>query len=293
LTDQTNAAPAALEPAPVVMPGNLSDGDSFSAEQAFEAYEKKKNSPAEAAETAPAETESAEADAAPEGTTAEDKETEPDVPAISPPKSWSKDAHERWSKLDRETQEFLAGRDSEDQKAIKRALNEAADERKAVKAEREAAEQEKKGYQAKLPALMNALQDAADHEFPDIKTMADLERLSNQAHALWQTDPFTAGELQARLQKWQVHQQKMASVNAELQRAEGEKQHAAQQELNAYRNEHDKQFLEYAPELSDPLKAAPAKAIPKPVPDRSEARRCARTRCRQRRCHPSNPQQTQ
>jgi hypothetical protein len=251
LSEQTNAAPAASEAAPVVSAPNLDSGDSFTAEQAFEAYQKR-NSPAASADDATADTESAQADAAPEGTTAEDQGNEPELPAIEPPKSWSKDANERWSKLDRETQEYLAARDSEDQKAIKRALNEAADERKAVKAEREAAEQEKKTYQAKLPALMQALHDVADHQFPDIKSMADVERMANEAARLATEDPFQALQLQTRLQAWQVHQQKMIAVNAELQKAEGEKQGATLAELNAYRNEHDKQFLEFAPELADP-----------------------------------------
>jgi hypothetical protein len=320
LTDQPNAAPAAGEAAPVVSAPNLDSGESFTAEQAFEAYQKR-NSPAESAPDATADNESAQADAAPEGTTAEDNEAEPDVPAIDPPKSWSKDAHERWAKLDRETQEYLATRDSEDQKAIKRALNEAADERKAVKAEREAAEQEKKTYQAKLPALMQALHDVSDREFPDIKSVADYERFAMEAHRLSTEDPFKALQIGNYLKAFDAHQQRVVAVNNELQRAEGEKRSATQAELDAYKNEHDRQLLEFAPELADPktkaevtdkaikalvddlgmkrseldsfasdpaaarllfhsvfqkllynhlkfsdLKAAPAKAIPKPVP---------------------------
>lgn len=238
MTEQTNAAPAASEAAPVVAAPNLVGGESLTPEQAFEAYQNKRNPPAESASDATAGKESAQADAAPEGTTAEDHEAEPEVPAIDPPKSWSKDAHERWSKLDRETQEYLAARDSEDQKAIKRALNEAADERKATKAEREAVEQEKKAYQAKLPALMQALQDAQAGAYADIKTVDDVSRLA-------QEDPF-------RYLQWQAHQTKLQAVHAELQKAEGEKRSATRAELDAYQNEHDKQFLEFAPELADP-----------------------------------------
>lgn len=321
MTDQPNAAPAASEAAPVVAAPNLIGGESLTPEQAFEEYQNKRNPPAESAPDATAGNESAEADAAPEGTTAEDQEAEPEAPAIDPPKSWSKDAHERWAKLDRETQEYLATRDSEDQKAIKRALNEAADERKAVKAEREAAEQEKKTYQAKLPALMQALHDVTDREFSDIKSVADYERLAMEAHRLSAEDPFRALQIGNYLKAFDAHQQKVIAVNGELQKAEGEKRNATEAELNAYKNEHDKLFNEYAPELAEPkakaeitekaikaltedlgfsrseldefashpvaakllfhsafqklvynnlkfsdLKAAPAKAIPKPVP---------------------------
>jgi hypothetical protein len=61
----------------------------------------------------------------------------------------------------------------------------------------------------------------------------------------------------------------MVAVNAELQKAEGEKRNATQAELDAYRNEHDKLFLEFAPELSEPKKKAEAveKAITALVDD--------------------------
>jgi hypothetical protein len=42
LTEQANAAPAASEAAPVVASPNLEGGESFTAEQAFEAYQQTK-----------------------------------------------------------------------------------------------------------------------------------------------------------------------------------------------------------------------------------------------------------
>jgi hypothetical protein len=301
LTDQTNAAPAASEAAPVVSAPNLESGESYTAEQAFEAYQKR-NSPAEAAE-APAGTESAEADAAPEGTTAEDQGTEPDLPAIEPPKSWSKDAHERWSKLDRETQEFLASRDSEDQKAIKRNLQEAADQRKASEAERKAAEDVRKQYEAKLPTLVKTIEQALQNEFSDIATIADVRKMQSE-------DPF-------RFQQWQLRQMELSAVQAE--QAEVDRRTTSEKQSNwaKYVQEESKAFADEVPEFSEKaaeytqkaaetlrdlgfsdqelgklangeekisiydrrlqrllfdriklseIKAAPAKAIPKPVP---------------------------
>lgn len=239
MTDQTNAAPAASEAAPVISAPNLESGESYTAEQAFEAYQKR-NSPAEAAE-APAGTESAEADAAPEGTTAEDKGNEPDLPAIDPPKSWSKDAHERWSKLDRETQEFLASRDSEDQKAIKRNLQEAADARKAAEAERKTAVEAKQKYDSQLPLLMRELESVNQAQFSDIKSMEDVVRLQAE-------DPF-------RFQAWQVHQMRMQAVKHEADKAEEQKSQERQSKRAAYEAEQNKLLIDLVPEMADPKKS--------------------------------------
>lgn len=239
MTDQTNAAPAASEAAPVVSAPNLESGESYTAEQAFEAYQKR-NLPAEAAE-APAGTESAEADAAPEGTTAEDQGNEPDLPAIDPPKSWSKDAHERWSKLDRETQEFLASRDSEDQKAIKRNLQEAADARKAAEAERKSALETKQKYDSQLPMLMRELESVNQAQFSDIKSMEDVVKLQAE-------DPF-------RFQAWQVHQMRMQAVKLEADKAEEQKSQERQSKRAAYEAEQNKLLIDLVPEMADPKKS--------------------------------------
>lgn len=302
MTDQPNAAPAASEAAPVVSAPNLDGGESLSAEQAFEAYQKR-NSPAESADDATASTESAQADAAPEGTTAEDAGGEPEVPAIDPPKSWSKEAHERWAKLDRETQEYLANRDSEDQKAIKRALNEAADQRKAIEAERKAAEDVRKQYEAKLPALVKTLEQAVQNEFADVTSMADVRKMQAE-------DPF-------RFQQWQLRQMELSAVQAEQQDIERRNMSEKQTTWAKFVQEESKAFADEVPEFKEKeaeytkkaadtlrdlgfsdqeltnlangeekislfdrrlqrllfdriklseIKAAPAKAIPKPVP---------------------------
>jgi hypothetical protein len=305
MSTENAAAGGELDSAPVVSAPNLDGGESLSVEQAFEAYQKR-NTPAESAEAdkpATAETESAEADAAPEGTTVEDQEGEPDLPAIDPPKSWSKDAHERWSRLDRETQEFLASRDSEDQKAIKRALNEAADQRKAIEAERKAAEDVRKQYEAKIPALSQALESALQNEFADIKTFDDLRKMQAE-------DPF-------RYQQWDLRQKELALVKQEEQAATERQTKEKQSNWMKFVQEESKAFADEVPEFSEKqaeytqkaaetlrdlgfsddelgklangeekiaiydrrlqrllfdriklseIKAAPAKAIPKPVP---------------------------
>lgn len=71
--------------------------------------------------------------------TGEDR-AQPDQPdasqaPIEPPRSWSKEARERWARLDRADQEYLIQRDSEDTAAVRRGQNEAAEVRKKAEAE--------------------------------------------------------------------------------------------------------------------------------------------------------------
>jgi hypothetical protein len=176
----------------------------------------------------------------PEGTTEGDKETEPAKPAIDPPKSWTKDLHDHWNTLDPVLQERIVARDREDQAAIKRAFNEAADERKAVKAEREAAEKSRQQYEAQLPALMQSLQDAQQHSFADIRTVADVEKLQAE-------DPF-------RFQAWQVQQMKLQAAHAENERVNRDKAQAQHTEWASHVQKENELAAEYIPELADKVK---------------------------------------
>src|SRR4030095_14895075 len=115
---------------------------------------------------APAEELAPEANAdSPQETTGEDQAAEPETPAIDPPRSWTKEANERWSKLDRETQAWIVERDREDQAAIKRALNEAADKRKAAEAEHETGTKARQQYEQALPVLLQTLYQQQAGEF--------------------------------------------------------------------------------------------------------------------------------
>lgn len=206
---------------------------------------KDKEQPAESAEPATAEQESVsqEAGAAPEeGTTVEDQGNEPEAPAIDPPRSWSKEAHERWSKLDRETQEFLAARDSEDQKAIKRSLQEAAEVRKAAEAEQTKWKQERDQYVAKQTAYTQALETALQNEFGDIQNMNDVRKLQAE-------DPF-------RFQQWQLRQMELGQAQAERQANEHRLVQERQSKRSTYEAEQHKKLVEMIPEMGEPAKAA-------------------------------------
>lgn len=202
-------------------------------------WKRSKEQPAESApEPATAEPQlSGEDNAAPpQEAPGETVEAEPaEVPPIEPPRSWTKEAKERWQTLPRETQEYLASREQERDREVRRSQNEAAEKSKAIEAERLKAEEARKEYEAKLPALMQALHDASP--FADIKSMADVEKMQAE-------DPF-------RFQQFQVYQWKMQGAQAELQQAEQRKATEAQTQWAKHVQEEDAKAAELIPELAD------------------------------------------
>lgn len=228
MSDELGAAPGGGEGASasiaVVTPAADTPAElsAFSAGRALAELRWKKNQPeaapaepVEQPEEIPAQAE----DAAPveeqaPGETTETPEPEA-IPPIEPPRSWTKEAKERWQALPRETQEYLAEREQERDREVRRSQNEAAEQRKAIQAQQEAAEKARQQYEAALPTLMQTLQDAQAGAFSDIKTVDDVTRLAAE-------DPF-------RYLQWQAHQTKMQAVQQEMQRAEqrkGEEQHS-------------------------------------------------------------------
>lgn len=261
MTDETSA-PAGAGTAPLAPATEKRPPvqDSYSQNEAAEAIARlrqrpEEEQPPESAEAATGEPELAdEASADPqiEAPGEEPNEAEPaEQPPIEPPRSWTKEAKERWQSLPRETQEYLAQREQEREREFRRSQNEAADHRKAIEAERVAVEKAKQEYEARLPALMQALQDAQAGAYSDIKTMDDVTRLANE-------DPF-------RYLQWQAHQQKIQAVQYELQNAEKAKSEKHQSEWAQHVQKENQLVAEKAPELADPTKAKEltAKAVDK------------------------------
>ena len=203
---------------------------------------KEKKQPAESAEEATAEPELAQANADPETAPSEEPdEAEPaEVPPIDPPRSWTQAEKERFQSLPRETQEYLHTREQEREREFRRGQNEIAEQRKAIEAARQQAEQVKQQYEAQLPALMQSLQDAQQSAFADIRNVDDVTRLANE-------DPF-------RYLQWQAHQTKLQAVNAELQRANGEKSRSEQAQWAEHVQKEDALAVEMIPELADKAK---------------------------------------
>lgn len=161
-------------------------------------------------------------------------------PTIEPPRSWTKEAKERWSALPPETQEYLAAREQERDREVRRSQNEAADLRKAADAEREQLAKARQDYEAKLPAIVQALQEVQAGQFADIKTMDDVVRMAAE-------DPF-------RKIQWDAHQEKIRAVNWELQQAEQRQAQEKSSKWAEHVQAENSKAVELHPELADPAK---------------------------------------
>jgi hypothetical protein len=209
------------------------------------ARHKPKEPAAESAETATADPElSGEDNAAPQNeATGETKEADPAAkPPLELPRSWTKDRAEHWAKLDPGTQEFLLEQDRKASAEVRRVQNEAAEKLKGLTAKEQEVEKVRQQYEARQAAYTQALETTLQADFGDIRSMDDVRKLQAE-------DPF-------RFQAWQVRQMELSAAQAERQQVESAKQSAAQTELDTYKNEQDKLFHEYAPELADPKKKA-------------------------------------
>ena len=171
---------------------------------------------------------------------AADPEAE-ELPPIEPPRSWTKDEQERFKSYPRELQAYLSEREQQRDRELRRSQNEAAEHRKAVEAERAQAEQARKEYEAKLPAIMQALQDAQAGAFADIKTVDDVQRLAAE-------DPL-------RYLQWQAHQQKLQAVAYEQEQAGKRQQQEHLASWTKFQNDENAKAAELHPELADPEKA--------------------------------------
>jgi len=184
----------------------------------------------------------AQANAAPEADPGEEPEAaEPaeEQPPIEPPRSWTKAEKERFQSLPRETQEYLHTREQERERDFRRSQNEIAEQRKAMEAERQKAEQLRQQYEAKLPQVMQTIQETGP--FSDIRSMADLEKLQVE-------DPF-------RFQAYQLHQWKLQTAQADLQEAESRKAQERQSQWAQHVQKENELAAEYIPELADKDKA--------------------------------------
>jgi hypothetical protein len=202
--------------------------------------------PATESEAAPAAEDAAPVEAQPSGEAEAAPEPEAELSPIEPPRSWSKDEKERFKALPRETQEYLAERETERDREIRRTQNEAADKLKGLTAKEQAAEQARLQYEAALPQLLQSLQSQQAGEFADIRTLADVERLARED---W-----------PRYLQWDVAQKKLAAVQQEMLSAQQRQAHEAQQKFSDFARKEDDLFTEKVPDMADPEKAAKLKS---------------------------------
>jgi hypothetical protein len=168
----------------------------------------------------------------------ETQEAEPaEMPPIEPPRSWTKDEKERFKTLPRELQAYLSEREQERDRELRRSQNEAAEKRKELDAERGMVVQARQQYESALPVLLQTLQQQQAGEFGDIRTMADVEKMSR--------------EDASRYAQWDAQQKKIAAVQQELRQAQGRQYFDQQQRLAQFVKRESELFAERAPEIAD------------------------------------------
>jgi len=254
MTD-TNTAPVGGDAAPVEpnIPAHTPAGDGeLSANQAARSlidWRRKRG----ASEAAPSAEETPAAETTPEiqdGTPptevpaeAKTEEAEPAQaePPIDPPRSWTKDAKERWNSLPRETQEYLAQREQERDRELRRSQNESAEQKKTFEKERQAVTEARERYEGALPQLLKVLQGQLAGDFSDIKTMDDVTRL---AQGDW-----------PRYIQWDAAQKKIAAVQQEMKAAEERQIEERTTQWNEFAKREDSLFIEKVPEMADAAKA--------------------------------------
>ncbi len=164
------------------------------------------------------------------------------LPAIEPPRSWKAEEKERFRSLPRETQEYLAERESDRDRALNRSQSEAAEKLKGLTAKEQAVEQARQQYESALPQLLQTLQTSQTGEFHDIRTIQDVERLARED---W-----------PRYLQWDVAQKKIAAVQQEYQSAQQRQQQEKLQQFTAFAKKEDDLFIEKVPDMANADKAS-------------------------------------
>lgn len=162
--------------------------------------------------------------------------------AIEPPRSWSNEDKQWFAALPPETQEILARRENERDTALRRGQNEVATQRQSFAAQQQQMVAMREQYEKIMPALQAALMQQQQGEFPDVKTMADVERL---AKTDWQ-----------RFAQYQAHQMKVQAVHAEMGAIQQRQQAEYSQRWNDFAGTEDQKFLAKAPEMNNPAEAS-------------------------------------
>lgn len=248
MTDTNDAAVSGSEPAPIAAPvlEHKAGGDgpltARDAARSIIDWRRKGagQEQAESAEPATPAPESTEVDAAPLQEAHGETEVEADPaeqPPIEPPKSWTKEARERFASLPRETQEYLAQRETERDRELRRSQNEAAEHRKGIETERQRLTQLASQYETALPNVVSMLQAAQAQTFPDIKNFEDVQKLQAE-------DPL-------KFQEWQVHQMRLGAAQQEMAAAQQRQMTEGKQQLEAFQARETARLLEKFPELSD------------------------------------------
>jgi hypothetical protein len=161
---------------------------------------------------------------------------------IEPPRSWTKADKDLFTSLPRETQLRIAERERSREGDFSRRQQEAAEKLKGLTAKEQQVEQVRTHYESALPVLLQQLQDAQGQEFSDIRSIADVERLSREN---W-----------PRYAQWDFTQKKIALVQQQMQEAQLRQHTERHRKFAEFAKREDDLLTEKAPEMTDPKKAA-------------------------------------
>ena len=186
----------------------------------------------------------------------EDEDADPadKEPPIERPKSWSETEEAEWQATPRALQQKIAARELERDTALRRAQNDAAEKLKGLTAKEQQADEARQKYEAKLPQVMQGLIEVNNRDYADIKSQADIDTLVRAMNQFATTDPVQAQQINAYLTGWQMHQQKMAAIRAEVDQAEQGKMTKERTDWADFMGQENAKARELIPELADPVK---------------------------------------
>ena len=183
-----------------------------------------------------------EADANPDEGHGETPEVEAQqAEPIDPPVSWTTAEKERWQSIPRETQEYIAQRETEREKLLTKSRSEAAEQLKGLTAREQAMEQARLQFEQATQVALQGLQSTLQGEFADIQTMDDVKRLANED---W-----------ARYLRWDAHQKDIAAKMTTVREAQERQAKDAQDKFAKFAQDQDKAFIERVPDFADKDKA--------------------------------------
>lgn len=250
MSDVETAALPASEPSAPEAPESFSSASEAAAFLARHAAEKRKQAAPPEAAAEPEEQqvsgdEPSEEPVEPDLATEETQETEAAEPPIPPPASWPKEEKEAFAKLPRDLQEIVAKREQDRDRHFTKGQQETAAERKAMQAKAQEAEQLRQQYEQQLPLVANAIQQAILTEFPDVKSMDDVQRLARED---W-----------PRYVQWDAKQKQLAQWQSEAQAAQQRQKQEADAKLNDWRASQDQEFEQSISSIPEPERAKLAK----------------------------------
>lgn len=184
-------------------------------------------------------------DTAAETPSGEEEGAEAETP-IEPPHSWTKAEKERFASLPRETQAYLAERESARDAELNRRQHETAEKSKALEAKEQAAEQARQQYETAAQNALRTLNAQVASEFADIKTQDDVVKLATE-------DPFRAIQYQAR-------QDQLRALHNEVQANEQKKAQDEQERFKTWSKEQDDKFSKRYPDFNDAEKGPKLRA---------------------------------